>query len=246
MIEEMDMNMSVNMENVEPNKAEEVEQELSSGMTSNEQSAKRKIESIGEGEQDSGKLDKIFHTAEEQRELFLWKYTDVSVSEVNKMYNVREGGTCFSVCRILTPDLFFTLQQFKAADVYNRGELTEHEAMMMFEKRGSSKTAGELRQLVSNFDKDRSFRLSLSEWLCSYFKKSYEQLTLSDRAARRKALAEAKAAREEAARLEESIRQAQEEWEHRSSIRAAALEQEARQVGLTQQFKRRRHFSYQV
>lgn len=36
----------------------------------------------------SKKITDHIETAEEQRELFLWKYKDVSREDVNKMYNV--------------------------------------------------------------------------------------------------------------------------------------------------------------
>lgn len=37
------------------------------------------------------KVTEHIESAEEQRELFLWKYRDVAREEVNKMYNVRIG-----------------------------------------------------------------------------------------------------------------------------------------------------------
>jgi Ca2+-binding EF-hand superfamily protein len=121
-------------------------------------------------------------------------------------------------------------QQFKAADTRGRGELELREAMLMFEKRGSVKTARELRQLVMAMDQNKNKRLSFAEWLCAHFKKSYEELDYGEKAVRRKAMEEAKKAKEEADRLAESIKQAAQQREHHASLRAAALEREAQAV----------------
>jgi hypothetical protein len=40
----------------------------------------------------SKKITEHIETAEEQRELFLWKYRDVAREDVNKMYNVSTAG----------------------------------------------------------------------------------------------------------------------------------------------------------
>ena len=158
----------------------------------------------------SKKITEHIETAEEQRELFLWKYKDISRDEVNKMYN-----------------------QFKKLDVNNKGELDEHEAMMMFERRGSIKTARELRQLVMVMDQNSNHKLSLLEWLCAHFGKSFADLNdFVDQEARERALVEAMKAGEEAKKAEEEIQRAEAQKELQASLRAAALERESKLTGV--------------
>ena len=180
------------------------------------------------------KVTEHIETAEEQRELFLWKYRDVNREEVNKMYNVRfsfraMNGQILKSCSFWT----FLFQQFKKLDVHGRGELEENEAMMMFERRGSIKTARELRQLVMAMDQNSNHRLSLLEWLCAHFGKSYADLNdFVDEEARAKALEEAMNAGEEAKKAEEEIRAAEAKKELQASLRAAALERESKLVSM--------------
>jgi hypothetical protein len=103
--------------------------------------------------------------------------------------------------------------------------------MMMFERRGSIKTARELRQLVMAMDQNKNHRLSLLEWLCAHFGKSYADLNdFVDEEARARALQEAMKAGEEAKRVEESIKLAEQQKELQASLRAAALERESKLV----------------
>eukprot|EP01032_Pedospumella_encystans_P019571 gene19571-22250_t len=156
------------------------------------------------------KVTEHIESAEEQMELFLWKYREISREEVRKMYN-----------------------QFKKLDVTGRGELEEHEAMRMFEKRGSIKTARELRQLVVAMDQNSNHRLSLLEWLCAHFGKSYADLNdFVDEDARARALEEAMKAGEEAKAAEEAIKRAEQQKELQASLRAAALERESKMTGV--------------
>ena len=67
-------------------------------------------------------------------------------------------------------------QQFIKADKEKKGELDEVTAMQMFERRGSIRTATELRSLVSAMDQNHNNKLSLLEWCCAHFKKSYEEM----------------------------------------------------------------------
>ena len=104
---------------------------------------------------------------------------------------------------------------------------------MMFERRGSIKTARELRQLVMAMDQNSNHRLSLLEWLCAHFGKSYADLNdFVDEEARAKALEEAMNAGEEAKKAEEEIRAAEAKKELQASLRAAALERESKLVSM--------------
>lgn len=101
----------------------------------------------------------------------------------------------------------------------------------MFERRGSIKTARELRQLVMAMDNNGNHRLSLLEWLCAHFGKSYADLNdFVDQEARARALEEAMKAGEEAKKLEETIKQAEQQKELQAQLRAAALERESKLV----------------
>eukprot|EP01035_Chromulina_nebulosa_P031994 gene31994-42693_t len=103
---------------------------------------------------------------EEQRELFLWKYRDVSREEVTDM-----------------------MKDFMKHDIGNKGHLDEHEAMMLLEGRGIVKTAKELRAMISTMDVDNNHRLSFVEWCCAIFERSYQELNnFSDEDARQSAL----------------------------------------------------------
>ena len=103
--------------------------------------------------------------------------------------------------------------------------------MMMFERRGSIKTARELRQLVMAMDQNSNHKLSLLEWLCAHFGKSYADLNdFVDEDARARALEEAMKAGEEAKAAEEAIKRAEQQKELQASLRAAALERESKLV----------------
>lgn len=139
------------------------------------------------------------------------------------------------VCNIHERALYdICAQQFKKLDVHGRGELEENEAMMMFERRGSIKTARELRQLVMAMDQNKNHRLSLLEWLCAHFGKSYADLNdFVDEDARARALEEAMLAGEAARKAEEDIKLAEQQKELQASLRAAALERESKLVILS-------------
>jgi hypothetical protein len=60
----------------------------------------------------SKKVTEHIETAEEQRELFLWKYRDVAREDVNKMYNVSCASCRFCRLQLL---IDYTLHPFHAA-----------------------------------------------------------------------------------------------------------------------------------
>jgi hypothetical protein len=80
-------------------------------------------------------------------------------------------------------------------------------------------------------DQNSNHKLSLLEWLCAHFGKSYADLNdFVDAEARERALAEAMVAGEEAKRAEEEIIKAEQHKELQASLRAAALERESKMV----------------
>jgi hypothetical protein len=119
----------------------------------------------------------------DMRELFLWKYRDVTRQQVNE-----------------------ELASFTSHNLIKTGELDEHEAMMLLEDRGCAKTAVELRALLADIDKDKSHTVNFLEWLCFWFKKSYDDLNdFVDEEARERAYNEARQAGEAAAKAEVSL-----------------------------------------
>lgn len=149
-------------------------------------------------------------TVEEQRELFLWKYRDVSRDAVTEM-----------------------MKDFIKHDITHRGELDEHEAAMLLEHRGAAKTASELREMISSMDSDNNHRLSFVEWCCAYFEKSYEELNdFTDEDARQAALLAARTAGEEAKQAELAIEKAKQQKELQAQLRAAAIERESKLTGI--------------
>jgi hypothetical protein len=148
------------------------------------------------------------NTLEEQRELFLWKYSDVPREDVNEM-----------------------LKDFRRYDFGHKGGLDYYELMLLMEHRGCVMTATEIMGMVGNEYHDSSTRLSFIEWLCAYYLKDFQDMFVYvDEASRQAALAEAMKYTEEARRLEEEIEKARQLREMRASIRAAALERESKLV----------------
>ena len=76
--------------------------------------------------------ESVSNKLDEQRELFLWKFKDVSRADVTEQF---EG--------------------FLKHDVSKTGELDEHEALMFLEHRGLAHTATEFRTLMSSIDKNK-------------------------------------------------------------------------------------------
>jgi len=93
---------------------------------------------------------------EEQKELFLLKYNDVSRDDVSVM-----------------------LKDFIRCDIGRKGHLDEYEAMILMEDREIVITAPELREMIQSADLTCSHKLIFIEWCCAYFKKSYKGLPQS-------------------------------------------------------------------
>jgi hypothetical protein len=147
---------------------------------------------------------------DQQRELFLWKFKDISREEITKEYN-----------------------DFVKHDLKHHGELDEHETLMFLEHRNETKTALELRALIAEIDKDKNHKLNFLEWCCFYFKKSYEDLNdFVDEEARQKALAEARAAGEAARRAQEKIDEAKKKEEEDAEKEAAEIAEEKKLKGV--------------
>lgn len=124
------------------------------------------------------------------------------------------------------------MQDFKKHDLCKRGELDEHEAMMLLEHRGSTKTFQELRAMISDMDVDNNHRISFIEWCCAVFHKPYAELNnFADEEARQAALAEARAHAEAAKAVEEEMKRAKEGEEAAARERAEAIERESKMVG---------------
>lgn len=149
--------------------------------------------------------------AEEQKELFLWKYgSSVTRAQVNEEYKM-----------------------FLKYDISKTGELDEHEAMMLLEHRELATTAVALRALLVEIDKDQSHSLSFLEYCCFWFKKSYDDLNdFVDEEARARAMAEAMAAGEKAKAAEEAIEAAKLAEEQKALQRAAEIEAESKLTGV--------------
>ena len=147
---------------------------------------------------------------EEQRELFLWKFTDVD-----------------------RQDVYALEKDFLKHDIKKCGELDEHEAAMLLEHRNNTKTASEIRQLLANIDKDKNHKVSFIEWACAIFEKPFDELNnFADEEARQKAMDEAKAAGEKARAAEEEIARAKEAEEAKMAQLAKELEDEAKLTGV--------------
>lgn len=152
----------------------------------------------------------VVNTPEEQRELFLWKFRDVKREDVMVLY-----------------------RQFIQADKDRKGQIAEFEAMKMFERRGSIKTAVDLRKLVEAMDINHNHQLSLLEWLCAHFKKDFNELyNFVDEEARARAIEEAMRWGEEMQKAQEEIEIAQKRKEMQAQIRAQALEKESKLKGV--------------
>lgn len=146
----------------------------------------------------------------DMRELFLWKYKDITRQQVND-----------------------ELKSFTDHNLIKTGELDEHEAMMLLEHRGCAKTAVELRALLADIDKDKSHSVNFLEWLCFWFKKSYDDLNdFVDEEARERAYAEARAAGEAAQRAQEAIEAAKLAEEEAARKRAEEIEAESKLTGV--------------
>jgi predicted Rossmann-fold nucleotide-binding protein len=102
---------------------------------------------------------------------------------------------------------------------------------MLFEFRGTVKTAKELFEMFKGMDANKNNRISFVELCCAYFNKSYDELfTFVDEEARHRAMEEAARLGEEAKKAEEEIERAKTQKELQAQLRAAALERESKLV----------------
>lgn len=131
----------------------------------------------------------------EQMELIMWKF-----------------GAAHNIDR---DEISLRLDEFLKFDRNNNGELEENEAMQLLEFRGHTKTFRELREMVVEMDLDHNHKLSFLEYACAIYKLDYFSLNdFVDEEARQaalKAIAEAKAKREEVLKRMEAMKIAEEE-----------------------------------
>ena len=111
--------------------------------------------------------------------------------------------------------------------------MDEHEAAMLLEARKATKTASEIRSMISQMDADKNHRISFIEWCCAFFEKSYDDLNdFADEESRERALAAAREAAERARKVEEEIQQAKEREEEIARLRAEEIERESKLTGV--------------
>lgn len=147
---------------------------------------------------------------EDARELFLWKWKDVSRVEVNTL-----------------------LAEFRKYDFSKTGELEENEALMLMEARGDTKTVIEMRETFGKIDTNKNHKLSFLEWLCYIYEKDFtETNTFQDNEARLAAMEQARRAGEHARQLEEAENQRKAAEEEAARRRAEELERESKLVPL--------------
>lgn len=154
--------------------------------------------------------ESVLGSLDEQRELFIWRFKDISREQVTTEY-----------------------KHFKKHDLKNCGNLDEHEALMLLEHRDMAHTATELRVLLSEIDKDKDRRVNFLEWCCFFFKKDWLELNnFVDEESRANAIAEAMAAGERAKLAEAAIAEAKRLQEEKAKKKAAELEEEAKLTGV--------------
>lgn len=153
-------------------------------------------------------MSSILLSPEDARELFLWKWKDISRKDVNILLN-----------------------EFRKYDYSKSGELEENEALMLLESRGETKTVIEMREIFNRIDTNKNHRLSFLEWLCYVYDKDYEETnTFQDNEARAAAMTQARLAGEHARQLEEAEARRKAEEEENARRRAEEIERESRLV----------------
>ncbi len=154
--------------------------------------------------------DAVQDNMDEQRELFLYKFRDVTRESINEEF-----------------------KYFVKHDLRHCGELDEHEALMLLEHKNMTKTATELRTLLADIDKNKDRRVNFLEWCCFVYAKPWEELNnFVDEEARARAMAECKAAGQKARAVEAAIQKAKELEEEKAAKRAKELEEEAKLTGV--------------
>lgn len=152
----------------------------------------------------------VQNNLDEQRELFLWKFKDVTRESITEEF-----------------------KSFIKHDLRKIGELDEHEALMLLEHKNLTKTATELRMLLADIDKNKDRQVNFLEWCCFVFQKPWEELNnFVDEDARRAAIEEAKIAGRKAEAAQAAIERAKEIEEAKAVKRARELEEEAKMTGV--------------
>ncbi|QDZ20093.1 hypothetical protein HOP50_03g26120 [Chloropicon primus] len=163
-------------------------------------------------------------TIDDQAEYFLFKFNTASGDE--------------DVTRDKVLDLKVEYGKF---DDKHKGELEVDQAMRLLESRHETKTFTELRDLLKSIDKNNNNKLSLLEWLCAFFNKSWDTLMEPDaevdvEAIKAELVAEAKKKEEEAAKAEVAYQRARGESqavkEAAIALKAAKLEEEKKLTGV--------------
>jgi hypothetical protein len=145
---------------------------------------------------------------EDARELFLWKWKDVSRAHVNSL-----------------------LLEFRNFDFSKSGELEENQGLMLLESRGETKTVLEMREIFARIDINHNHKVSFLEWLCYIFEKDFtETNTFQDNEARAVAMDQARRAGDHARQLEEAEQKRKDEEEEEARRRAVELERESQLV----------------
>jgi len=127
---------------------------------------------------------------------------------------------------------------FKKYDSRGTGELQEDEAMRLLEARGETKRFVELRQMVRDMDYDQNRELSMLEWACAYYTKSWQELhnPSANQAEIDAAMAKLRHAQErEIATAEEARRKAAAERARVEALEQAKIEAEQRRNHETKQ-----------
>mmetsp|Transcript_23955 Transcript_23955/g.24193 ORF Transcript_23955/g.24193 Transcript_23955/m.24193 type:complete len:280 (+) Transcript_23955:192-1031(+) len=151
---------------------------------------------------------------EEGRELFLLKFQEeVTREKCNEL-----------------------MRQFKAYNICMNpcGSITVNEAMLLFEDRGEAKTATELKNDMTAIGVNSNEKtLNFLQYLCILYKKKYDEVnSFPSDEAKSMTLAEAKAAFDAAARIEEEMLQAKLAKEAEDKKKAEELEKESRLTGV--------------
>ena len=145
---------------------------------------------------------------DEQREMFLLRFHDVDRT----------------VCTKLSED-------FKRFDTENKGELTEHQALLLLEDRNLTKTATELRELLKDMRKNKGKNVSFVESACSFFSKDFDELNnFDDEEAKERASLVAIEQEVKLKQVEEEARRKKEDDEEKLLAKAAELDAESKLV----------------
>jgi hypothetical protein len=157
------------------------------------------------------KLNITFHSLNEQREFFLWKFPNLTT---------RDEISCLQA-------------EFSRFDRSHKGTIDEVHAMMVMDARGVSKSAFELRLITSQYGGEKSEGRSFSflEICCAIYETDWDALNdFVDDDARDRALLTAKAAADEIEIAAAKIANAKIEEEKAAELRAATIEEESRLV----------------